>query len=165
MSSKKLYPIEKSKINNQTARFKKLQRQNRIAKVLAKNPYTRHDEIADMLNVSVTTVNKDVNEINTALNQETLISTFIHRQRILEEINSKKRLCSEKFAQCRGAMAGTRWIEEWTKLIEKEAKILGIYSPDRKIVAHIDTSFTKEQRDAAVKAALLVEDVIDVSSS
>jgi len=62
-------------------------------------------------------------------------------------------------------MAGTRWIEEWTKLIEKEAKILGIYSPDRKIIAHIDTSFTKEQRDAAVKAALLVEDVIDVSSS
>ena len=165
MSSKKIYPIEKKSLNNQNARFQKLQRQTRIAKILAKNPYAMHDEIADILNVSVSTVNKDINEINNALNQETMISTFVHRKRILEEINTKKRLCSEKFAQCRGATAGTRWIEEWTKLIEKEAKILGIYSPDKKIVAHIDTSFTKEQRDAAVKAALLVEEVIDVSSS
>jgi len=156
-------------VNNANVSLRKHQRQTQVAKMLSKNPYMRPDEIAEKLNFSVGTIRGDIAEINRALHNETLVSAFVHRNRILEEITAKKKLCSEKLAQCRGATAGTRWIEEWTKLVEKECKILGIYSPDRKIIAHIDTAkFTKEEKDAAIKAALLVsgkEDTIDVEPS
>lgn len=162
MSSKK----SKLPINIKNARFQKLQRQTNIAKILSKNPHVTHADIAEMLGVSQTTVNKDVGEINRALHNETMISAFIHRNRVLQEIAKKKQLCSERLAQFVDPSKGTRWIEEWTKLLEKECKILGIYSPDRKIVAHIDSGrFTKEEKDAAIKAALLVEDVIDVGKN
>jgi len=140
----------------------KAKRQSDVARILSENPYMKHSEIAAILKVSQTTISKDVNEINRTLHNETMIMTFIHRNRLLEEIRRKKRLCSERLAESRG-MKGTRWLEEWTKLVEKECKILGIYSPDKRIIAHIDTGkFSKEERDAAVRAALLVEDVIDV---
>lgn len=147
-------------------RLRKLQRQSKLAKMLSKNPYMPASEASEIFGVAVSTIQDDIRQINKVLQSETVISTFIHRDRILQEITAKKKLCSEKLAQCRGATAGTRWIEEWTKLVEKECKILGIYSPDRKIVAHIDTAkFSKEEKDKAVKAALMVGDVIDVDSS
>jgi hypothetical protein len=57
-------------------------------------------------------------------------------------------------------------MEEWTKLVEKECKILGIYAPDRQMVAHLDATkdFSKEQRDAAVNAVLFgSKKIIDVT--
>ena len=145
----------------------KLQRQTKISRILSKNQYISHGEIAEMLGISAVTVGKDIAEMNNQLSKETMFSTFVHRARILQEISEKKRLCSERLASFSNSPTkGSRWLEEWTKLIEKECKILGIYSPDKRIVAHIDTAnFSKEEKDAAVKAALLVEDVIDVGKN
>lgn len=151
------------KNNKNIALYNKHKKLNKIMKILSDKPYSTSSEISEITGLTPSVVSRYVNEINSVLQKETMISAFVHRNRILNEITMKKRLCSEKLAQCRGATSGTRWIEEWTKLTEKECKILGIYSPDRKIVAHIDSDvFTKEQIDSAVRAALLVKDIIDV---
>jgi hypothetical protein len=141
-------------------------RRRKVAEIYRNNPYIEARDVAEILDVKTSIINNDVREINRLLNIETVEEWNLHRQRILREVSKNKTRCMTKLSKCRGATAGTRWMEEWTKLVEKECKILGIYAPDRQMVAHLDATkdFSKEQRDAAVNAVLFgSKKIIDVT--
>lgn len=134
-------------------------RQAKVAEIFIENPYISPAEIAEILSVNKDTVSNDVKDITERLNRESLDTYNMHRERILKEITGMKLKCKNKLALCKGAIAGSRWVEEWTKLIEKECKILGVYAPDRALHAHAhihaDEKMTKERRDAVVEAILI----------
>ena len=53
------------------------------------------------------------------------------------------------------ARAGSRWVEEWSTVVEKECKILGLYRLDKNLVAaDFGGDITQEQKDAAVEAVI-----------
>ena len=59
---------------------------------------------------------------------------------------------------------GSRWLEEWNKLLEKECKILGVYAPDRLLIKE-ESQFDKVSEDAAIDAFALSlgSDIIDIT--
>lgn len=137
----------------------KASRQAKVAEIFIENPYITPLEIAEMLSVSSEVIDKDVKEMTKRLNKVSVNTYEMHRERILKEISNMKSECRTKLRRCRGAQAGTRWVEEWTKLTEKECKILGIYAPKRAMamVAHVGDGgelLSKERRDAVIDAML-----------
>jgi hypothetical protein len=146
----------------------KFDRQKQIADFFRRNPYSTIHEASKALSITDHIVKDDLAEMAKTLKNETISTYEIHRSRILKDIADVKQKCLKKLKLCRGALAGTRWIEEWTKLTKQEAKILGLYAPERamSLVAHVDgrENMTKEKRDAIVEAILVGdrEGVIEV---
>lgn len=142
-------------------------RRNEVLRIFKKKPHARISEVAKTLGVGANTITKDINELTEELKNTNPATWHMHRERMLLSLNEVMRKCLKKFDLCRGATSGSRWIEEWTKLFEKEAKILGIYSPDRSVVGHVDLDniINKEQRDAALQALILGQkkDIIDIT--
>lgn len=139
----------------------KVSRQAKVAEIFIDDPYITPAEIASILSVPSSVIRSDVKEMTRKLNKTSIDTYEMHRERILKEINGMKVACKAKLARCRGAQAGTRWVEEWTKLTEKECKILGIYAPKRAMamVAHVSGSekelLSKERRDAVIDAIVV----------
>jgi len=64
--------------------------------------------------------------------------------------------------ECKSPHQGSRWMDEWNKLVEKEIRMLGLNAPER-VMLSIKDDFTKEERDAAINAALYSMDIIDIT--
>jgi len=140
----------------QVAALTKETRRQEVIRIFRENPHVRTAEVAKTLNVKRSTINNDINELAEELRHENPQNWHLHRERMLLSLNNMMKKCMDKLELCRGATSGTRWVEEWTKLFEKEAKILGVYSADRTIVGHVDLDkiITKEQRDASLDALI-----------
>jgi transcriptional antiterminator len=138
-------------------RLKKIkiaQRKKQLITLMRTFPDMNQQELADELNVNRSTVQRDLKEINEELNMQTVEDFMVQRQRILSEIHEKKQLCMDKLkALNHSPHQGARWMEEYSKLLEKEIRIYGIYSPEKMMIKH-SQEFTKEQKDAAVNAAI-----------
>jgi len=153
------------------SRFKveKMKRQVKVAKVLRKNPYLSHSELAKVLKVSPSTIGADIAEIKANCVRMSTEDFLFHRNRVLREIHDMKQKCLTQLNKLRMEPSkGTRWVEEYTKLIEKEARILGLYAPELRIMAlkRLDPdNVDKEQRDAAINAAAYGQDseIIDIT--
>ena len=142
-------------------------RRKEVLKIFRKNPYIRSEDIAKTLGVERRTINNDIQELTEELKNENPQNWHMHRERMLLNLQKMMKRCIKKLDMCRGATSGTRWVEEWTKLFEKEAKIVGVYSPDRSVIGHVDLTniIGKEQRDAALNALILGQqkDIIDIT--
>jgi len=141
-------------------------RRKEVIRIFRDNPHIRASEIAKTLNVNPATIYKDIHDLTEELRIENPKTWHVHRERMLLSLNKMMKACQDKFELCRGATSGSRWVEEWTKLFEKEAKILGIYSAEKSIHAHVnlDDIVGKEQRDAAINALIRKqEDIIDIT--
>lgn len=142
-------------------------RRKEVLRIFRENPHIRPSDIAKTLGVTTTTISKDIQELTEELRVENPKTWHVHRERMLLSLNKMMKACENKFELCRGATSGSRWIEEWTKLFEKEAKILGIYSAEKSIHAHVnlDDIVGKEQRDAAIDALIGKQksDIIDIT--
>ena len=137
------------------ARKKKLSifhRRQKITQILAKDPNVPQYQIAKMLGVDKSTISNDIKEMNDSLNIENVDAWALHRVRVLREIEANKQKCMERMEKLKPHQ-GARWMEEWTKLIEKEIKILGISSPE-KLMVHQETVIKTEEHDAAVKGVM-----------
>lgn len=129
----------------------------KVANFFRKYPYITIKDASENLSIPEETLRKYLRDLTNTLRKETLGLYEIHRTRLLKDIASVKEKCLKKLKMCRGAQAGSRWVEEWTKLTKQEIKMLGLYAPDKAIVAHVDSreSMTKEKRDAVVEAILI----------
>lgn len=140
-----------------TPKLKKLriaQRKKKLIDLMRQFPDMNQQEIADELGVNRSTVSSDLKQINEELNMQTVEDFMVQRHRILSEIHEKKELCMHKLDQLKNhAHQGARWMEEYSKLLEKEIRIYGIYSPEKMMIKH-SQEFSKEQKDAVVDAAL-----------
>lgn len=153
-----------------TPKLKKIriaQKKKRLIELMRQEPDLTQQGLADALGVNRSTVSRYLKEINEELNMQTVEDFMIQRHRILAEIHEKKQLCMDKLDKLKNnPHQGARWMEEYSKLLEKEIRIYGVYSPEKMMIKH-SQEFTKEQRDAAIGAAvgLVTEDsdVIDIA--
>jgi transposase len=151
-------------INAKIANDKKKQREIilyerrvKVAAFLKKNPYIRHAVIAKALGVSRSTITRDIREMNEELKAQTMDDFMVQRKRVLNEIQKMKRKCMRSLDKFTDKTKGSRWVEEWSTLVEKECKILGLYAPERIFVgAALGGEISPEQKDAAVDAVVRV---------
>ncbi len=152
---------------NKGLQLSKEARKKEVLRIFRLKPHVRTSDVAKTLGVKSGAINSDLRELTEELRKQNTIDWHMHRERMLLSVNKMMKKCETKLALCRGATSGSRWIEEWTKLFEKEAKILGIYSPDKSIIGHValDGIIDKEQRDAAINALILGQkkNIIDIT--
>lgn len=147
----------------------KMDRQATIAKFIRKNPYLSNAELGKILGVAKATISKDIREIKMNVVKMTVDDFRFHQNRVLREIQEMKKLCQRKLKSlAKQPTAGARWVEEFTKLVEKESKILGLYAPEMRVLAIAD--LTKDvigpvERDAAIDAIMFGKNsgIIDVT--
>jgi hypothetical protein len=145
-----------------------LTKQTRLKEVLRifrKNPNARTSDIAKTLNVKTNVITKDIKELTEELKESNPQIYHLHRERMLIKLDKMMKSFEEKLNLCRGATSGAQWADAWIKLFEKEAKILGIYSPDKTVHAHIslENVISKEQKDAAIRGLIQGEGIIDIT--
>lgn len=144
-------------------KIQQAQRRKQIIGILRKNPGATHQEMADKLGVNRATISKDLKAIDEELTIQNREDFMLHRDRILREIQANKDVCMTRLQALRDPSKGSRWMEEWGKLCEKEIRMLGVAMPERLHITKEEV-VTKEDKDAAVDA--IVEfvdgDVIDV---
>ena len=140
-----------------TPKLKKMkiaQRRRRLIELMREHIDWNQQDLADELGVSKSTVAEDLKQINEELNMQTLEDWMVQRQRIILEIEGNKKICMDKLKKLHHSPhQGARWMEEWSKLQEKIIRIYGVYSPE-KLMIKASQEFSKEQKDAAVDAAL-----------
>jgi hypothetical protein len=130
-----------------------LERRRQLIQLVREHPDWQQQQLADVLGVNRSTVCHDLKEINeefTIVNSEMWL---LSRERVLSEIRENKQKCMDRLAACTKAHQGARWMEEWTKLMVQESKILGINSPSH-IMVHQELTIRKEEIDAGINAAL-----------
>jgi DNA-binding MarR family transcriptional regulator len=129
---------------------------------IKENPGLSHAELAEIVGCDRSTIARDLRAISDELRIQTTEDFMLHRERVLREVQANKDECMRRLNACKNPAQGSRWMDEWNKLIEKEIRMLGLHAPE-KLMLSIKDEFSKEERDAAVNAALAgMDDVIDV---
>jgi hypothetical protein len=130
------------------------ERRRKILVMIQNDPGIRQLDIAKKLKVDRSTIGNDLKAMSEEIKLHNTESWQIQRDRILAEIHQKKAVCEDRMQRLAShPHQGSRWMEEWQKLLDKEAKILSIYSPDRLLIQEKE-QFSKEQEDAAIDAMM-----------
>ena len=143
-------------------KFALADRRKRILDLIQENPGLTHIQIAEAIGCDRATVSRDLRAIADELKLQTTEDFMIHRDRVLREIHGNKFECMRRLQLCTSPHQGSRWMDEWNKLVEKEIRMLGLNAPER-VMLSIKDDFTKEERDAAINAALYSMDIIDIT--
>jgi DNA-binding CsgD family transcriptional regulator len=158
-------------------KVQRAQRRKKIIMLLRENPGYTHQDLADKLSCNRGTISSDLKAIDAELtiqNREDFDAELtiqnredfmLHRDRILRELQSNKDECMRRLNACSNPAQGSRWMEEWSKLTEKEIRMLGVNMPERLHITNEEIA-SKEDQDKAVDAVIgfLDEDVIDVEA-
>lgn len=129
-------------------------RRRRIAEIYAKYPKIKQREVADMLGVDRAQVSRDLKIITQEWQEERITAFEIHLARQLEELEEIKDDCKQRLGRIKNAHQGSRWTEMQIKCLDRQAKLLGLYAPEKHMIAAEVQS--KEDRDAVVRAAIMV---------
>jgi DNA-binding MarR family transcriptional regulator len=143
-------------------KYKNAKRRAQIMEVMREKPGLSQLELAEIIGCDRSTISRDMRTIADELRIQTSEDFMIHRDRVLREIQGNKDECMRRLTLCKNPHQGSRWMDEWNKLVEKEIRMLGLNAPEKLMLA-IKDEFTKEERDAAVNAALAGMDVIDIT--
>jgi hypothetical protein len=142
-------------------------RRKEVLRIFREKPHVRASDIAKTLNVKTKVISNDIRELTEELRIENPQAWHMHRERMLLNLSRMMNSCEKKFNKCRGATSGSRWVEEWAKLFEKEAKIVGVYAAEKTVHAHINVAdiLSKEQRDASIRALISGQEkgIIDIT--
>jgi hypothetical protein len=140
--------------------FRDVERRRRLILAVRENPNWTHQELADYLGCGRDAVTRDLQEITKDLQKMNTQAFQVHWQRMAMEIQANKSLCLEMLKESRKAKkgSGSRWLEEMTKLMALEIKLLGLDKFDPGLGAD-RAVFDKKERDAAVDAALKAYEV------
>ena len=143
------------------------ERRKKIVAMIQDDPSVSQAAIGEALGVDRSTVSRDLKRLSEELKIQNQEGWALHRERVLHEIETKKQLCNDRLKSlAKNPTQGSRWVEEWRKLADMEAKIMGLYAPDRVLIQD-EQSFDKTQADAAVDAAMAEAgfgvDVIDIT--
>jgi DNA-binding CsgD family transcriptional regulator len=141
------------KASNRKKKFSMHARREKIMRMMARDPSMTQRALAKQLNVDVSTISNDIRELNRSLNIENLDAWAVQRARVLREIQANKLECMDRIQRCTQPTQGARWMEEWTKLTEREIKILGLASPEKLLIKQ-ETTIKPEAQDAAVDGIL-----------
>ena len=134
-------------------------RRRAVALLMKDNPYMTQASIARKLKTSTTNINDDVKAITTRMRREQAEGYEIYREKTLQEIAAIKQRCLDRY-DGNIKKASSRWLEVWLQAVEKEAKLLGLNAPERKIIDTEITVQSKEERDAVIDAYIVSEEGI-----
>ena len=141
------------------------ERRRKIIACIQENPSMTQAQLGKMFGVNRCTISRDFKGITEDLKIQNMEGWIVQRERILREIQVNKEKCMARLKKLGGdAAKGSRWMEEWTKLLQVEIRILGIQSPE-KLLLNSTKEFSKVEEDAAIDAAMLDMDdsVIDIT--
>ena len=132
---------------------------------LARQGY-RQWEIAEMIDVRQGTVTNDLKIMEAIWIKSGMLDVHLIKLRQLNKLDEMEQIAIQRLeALAKDPRSGSRWLEERRKIIERRCRILGLDAP-KQVDVSIEIGETKEQRDAAVKAAQAAmdaeNDVIDV---
>jgi hypothetical protein len=131
---------------------------------LARQGY-RQWEIGEMLGIKQCTVAKDLKIMETIWMRSGMLDLHVMKLRQLNKLDEMEQIAIQRLeALKKDPRAGSRWLEERRKIIDRRCKILGLDAP-KQFDINVEIGETKEQRDAAVKAAQAMlddSDIIDV---
>jgi len=130
-------------------------RQNRILEYLRGDPSLTNAQLAAMLGVDKAKIGKDLRELSEEFKTSNIANFELQRGRILNEIRMNKIECMRRLRGL-GDREGSRWMEEWTKLTEKEMKIVGV-GLNETLTIERGKSFDKLQHDAAINAMMAMQ--------
>ena len=143
-------------------KFQLADRRKRLLDCIQANPGLTHAQLGEAVGCDRATISRDLRAIADELKLQTTEDFMIHRDRVLREIHGNKFECMRRLNECKSPHQGSRWMDEWNKLVEKEIRMLGLNAPER-VMLSIKDDFTKEERDAAINAALYSMDIIDIT--
>lgn len=145
-------------------RYTMHKRRELVVEIMIKEPGIQQDEIARRMGVDRSTISRDLKALTEQMKIQNSEAFLMERQRILNEIRINKQECMNRLSRLSEAHRGSRWMEEWTKLVNLEVKILGVASPDHLVIEE-KAKFDKAQEDAAIDAVIgtFVDDVIDIT--
>ena len=147
-------------INQSKPKTKQLaiaERRNKIAQILHEDPSTKQVDLAEQLGVNIGTISRDIKAITEQIQLQTTEVFEIYFQRELNNIEEKQHICEDRITRLhKNAHQGSRWMEEWTKLQALKIRMLGLNAPE-KFLVRTATDLTKEERDAAFKAAIGID--------
>jgi DNA-binding CsgD family transcriptional regulator len=134
---------------------------------LARQGY-RQWEIAEMIDVRQGTVTNDLKIMEAIWIKSGMLDVHLIKLRQLNKLDEMEQIAIQRLeALAKDPRSGSRWLEERRKIIERRCRILGLDAP-KQVDVSIEIGETKEQRDAAVKAAQAAmdaeNDVIDVEA-
>jgi len=111
-----------------------------------------YDEIGSKLGIDKATVSRDVNLIVKQWKKHDEEIAESEKILMIAQVEDHMRTCNDRIKELENTpKSGSRWIEEWRKLAEFKADLLGL----KKIgIEFKDTSLTKEQKDAIFRARL-----------
>jgi hypothetical protein len=131
---------------------------------LARQGY-RQWEIAEMLNTRQDTISRDLKVMEVIWMRSGMLDIHVVKLRQLNKLDEMEQIAIQRLkALEKDPRAGSRWLEERRKIIERRCKILGLDAPKQFDIS-VEINETKEQRDAAVRAAqkaIDTSDIIDV---
>ena len=131
---------------------------------LARQGY-RQWEISEMVGVKQCTVAKDLKIMEAIWLRSGMLDLHVMKLRQLNKLDEMEQIAIQRLeALKKDPRSGSRWLEERRKIIDRRCKILGLDAPKQFDVS-IELNETKEQRDAAVRAAQAAiddSDIIDV---
>jgi hypothetical protein len=142
-----------------------VERRRKIIACIQDNPSMTQGQLGAMFGVNRCTISRDFKAITDDLKIQNMEGWIVQRERILREIQVNKDKCMARLERLsKDAAKGSRWMEEWTKLLKEEIRILGIQSPE-KLLLNKTKEFSKVEEDAAIDAAMLDMDdsVIDIT--
>jgi len=132
-------------------------RRKQVATYFRDDPNLTMAEVSKLLNVSQSTVANDVKLIVAELKTETHEIHIIRLAALVEELKKVRAACWEGLDNSK-AGSGSRWMEEVMRAVDIENKMFGFYAPKRYEIRET-TDVSKEQRDAAVAAAMRGEEL------
>ncbi len=113
----------------------------------------RKNEIARELNVSQRTISSDLKFLHEMWKKQQIDNIDEIKIRELAKLDELEKKCSKKFNGCNKATSGARFLEEWRKILERRSKLLGLDAAEKHMVVGAIATISKEQNDAAFKAA------------
>lgn len=129
-------------------------RRRRVAEIYLSNRNIRGYEVAQMVGVDPATISRDLKVITKEWQQERIENFEILLERQLLEYEEIKKECREKRSRITNAHQGSRWLEMEINALKQQAKLMGLYAPERhQIVA--SEAMDKSSRDAAVNAVII----------
>lgn len=119
---------------------------------LARQGY-RQWEIAEMTGVKQSTIAQDLKIMEAIWIRSGMLDVHLIKLRQLNKLDEMEQIAIQRLeALAKDPRAGSRWLEERRKIIERRCKILGLDAP-KQLDISVEIGETKEQRDAAVRAA------------
>lgn len=127
-------------------------RRKKVAELYAKR--WNEQEIAEHFGCNKSTICRDLDALRMLWLECQIDNIHLAKLRELADLEEMEKICISRLEKLeKNPHQGTRWMEERRKIKERRAKLLGLDAEQKMNITQSIEIISKDQRDAAVKAA------------